>query len=238
VEEVIAMPQAGEKPLRCFMQTRDDNWRPLIRSVADILALLEKEGLVLIGDLYARGSLLQLGGINGCLARVEGETAETRFAVAIPFMTGFYGRDESGKRWKYTPPWLADAEIETDGAVRLRQHRQVRAVEFDFPVLPYTWTETKRNLTTLFCRYANESGLAFAALGRDLPTDHLDFDGLARIDIFRLGPVLRFISAKWHEISLDIPVPSRETISATLAALSMKGRSRGRNARRRVSAAM
>jgi hypothetical protein len=183
---------------------------------------------------------LQLGGINGCLARVEGETAETRFAVAIPFMTGFYGRDESRTRRRYPLQWLKGALIRSDGAVKLRQYPEpvwVRAVEFRIHALPYAWTETRRNVTTLVSRYANESGLAFAALGRDLPTDHLDFDGLARIDICRLGPVLRFISAKWHEISLDIPVPSRETISATLAALSMKGRSRGRNARRRVSAA-
>lgn len=219
------------------MQMRDDNFRSQIRSVADILVILENERLMQIGDLHVRGSLLQLGGINGFLAHVEGETAEERFAIALPLITGVCGRTKIGARKAYPHQLLKGALILPNGAVRLRRYPEpvwIRGVEFKFGILPYDWTETRRRITTLVSRYANESGLSVAALGRDLPTERPDFNGLAQITIDRLQPVLDFISAEWHEMDPGIPMPSRETISATLAALSMRGRRR--QASRRFSA--
>jgi hypothetical protein len=231
----IELSPIEHKPYGFISKMRDAKHRPLIRSLADVLNIIESRGIEPIGDLFGRSNGLQcFAGRVGSFCRVEGETATERFGIAIPFAECFFGTDANGKRRKVRIDWFDGARIAFgNGCMTVKPKWLFKNVQFRISKLPFNWSETNFRISALVAQFANETGLSQCNLGRELPTSYVDFPGLAQIEIAGLDPVVEFVRSRWRESSTDIPPPSRETIAAALAALSMRSRARGRHAVRR-----
>lgn len=222
----------SEKPYRLISEMRDEAYRPLVFTTADVLDKIERHAFKPAKHLRIRSSgPILLAGQSGALCVVEGETETERFGVAIPFTNGLSGIDSSGKEHFVKTRWFETLPIGLDGSVTANKGLRLIKVGFRLVELPFHWSEQRHKLSRLTCAFANETGLSKSALGRDLNTDFPDYSALAGIEVCELKPIVQYIQKNWPDLSED-PVPSRETIAATLAALNMRGRTRGRNSGR------
>jgi hypothetical protein len=71
--------------MRGVLEMRDAAFRPIIRTLADALATMDKADLKPIGHLRGGTSALSYyQGVSGALTWIEGETEHEKFRVAIP----------------------------------------------------------------------------------------------------------------------------------------------------------
>lgn len=220
----------SEKRTYLVLEMRDDAFRPTIGSLADVRNKIDELGIPM-GEI--RGYATQqfhMGGQRGSLCGVQYETASEIIDIAIPFSSAFKGIDVSGRERKFGIEQFDGSRINPDGSVVLGYGLELRRVKFVYCRLPLEWSVTSRNISRILIRYVNETGLAARALGRELPTWYVDYASLALVAVADLRKVELFIRARWRVVHPDSKPPSRETIAATLAALSMRQRSRGRNA--------
>ena len=164
---------------------------------------------------------------------MEGETNTERFGIAIPFADRLEGIDENGKQRIVGIDCFENMLIQPRWPARVLPTVWISNVRFRLVRLPFRWSALQFHLSLLLSQFANEMGLSRATLKHELRTDFPDYSALAQIEIQNLSLVVQYVKQHWGEVSSELPPPSREIISATLAALSMRNRSRGRHARRK-----
>lgn len=197
--------------------------------MADVIDKIVSYGFKPVGELQGRCAQRGiLAGRYGGLCRVEGETETERFACPIPFMDGLTGIDKAGKERFVEVRWFEGMKIYWDGSLRVTQRLRLWRVSFRLVDLPFEWSHLQYNLSRLITRYANETGLSRASLGRELDAGYPEYMEMSNIAVPTLKPVVEYVQKTWRDISVD-PVPSRETIAATLEGLNMRPRTRGPN---------
>lgn len=221
----------GPKPVRLISKMRDTSYRPTILSVVDVLEIVERHRLEPLGDLRGgHGGRWMVGGHEGFLPYVKGETAGVIFRIALPFCVSLKGVDSAGKLWSYDMSGFDTMRIHLDGRLELNSGHTLDKVRFNYPDLPFEWTSVRGAISMLMSRYANDRGFAMARLGRNLPTTWVDYGGLAQVPIRHLKDAQGYIEDRWQDVAQG-KAPSRETISLTLQGLSMRQRTRTRRER-------
>lgn len=240
--EIMDAVRISPKTPRMIMGQRDDaSFRPLRRSVADGLAAIEREALRPIGPV--RGSTSRtvlLCGHNVSLILMVGETETETFTVGFPFATTFKATSlQDGKLRTYQATQFDGSYIDSGGTVQLHNRALVRArdggdyvknLEFDAADLPFRLTELQLDVLDLLIPFLNETGIAQQQLGRKVSTGNHRFADLFSIKLQTLNPFQTFIDERWNTMRAGVPPPSRETIAATLEALGVRARNRGRRA--------
>lgn len=228
-QEVLNFIKTSHKPHRLILSIRDEKHRPTRPNLTTALDAINDNDLEPIGDL--RGFASEMAWVAGrwvAWVAVLGETKKETFQIGLPFAKTFRAhRIREDERAQFRISQFSNCRIERGGLVQLSdKNTWINRIELDPVELPFVFSALQREIAKLTAVYLNTEGL-----GRDLPTDHIDFDGISEVEVKELGPIAEFIIRHWRE-STSNP-PSREKIASTLAALGTRSRMRGKHVYRK-----
>jgi hypothetical protein len=196
---------------------QDDRFRPLIRTLADAIAVAENNFGPVSTLRGGTGKLQDWGGSDGALTWIDGETECEHFRVAIPVARRFSGRDENGRFREMPITAFNRTTIRPDGSLQLPDETWLRGIKFELTPLTHVLTDLQHRIAQLISAYLN-------TLGRSFPTNYIAYARLAaHEEPLKLEAVVKFVRSRWPDGERP---PSRETIATTLEALWMRPRSR------------
>lgn len=216
----------SSKPHQLILGMRNASHRPERVSINDVLSALGDREL--ISDLHGYASRITwVAGRWVSLGGVLGETPCHTFQIGLPFARYFIATDvRQNKKQRISMYQFNDCRIANSGLVMLGVKKALfEDLKFEPAEMPFQFSALQRAIAKKAAEFSNHTGLSQQFIGHDLPTNHVDFGRMIKIEIKALGPVLEYIHSHWYET--DGPSPSRETVAATLAALGMRWRQRG-----------
>lgn len=203
-------------------QARTINGRRSMRSVADALEALLKDGHLVDGSLLElRTSPLpsQTDEAPSLVFVVcHADPSKKSWGVALPTSWEFTGRSlQTGTPGTFEISCLDQAKIDEDGTVTLSDGTRLKAVEVIPASLPWQLTELQKRIVYWTIKFTESEG-DFYRYGPPTPDlTWLDYAALRDVEVPKLEAIVQFVAD--NEPTLKI---NRQTVANALGACGMR----------------